>query len=239
VLSRDPQYLTDQANGIPSYGNWHHRTDQLRDIHEHQVSMFINAPGFGVTRMMIHRSPWNLLSSGPSDVIVPQPESPLLRPSPPEADRIPANALTSKHDAMRGLHINAVTDFGDPFLTGYIRDREHVAGFIPHRLVELPAPSILAVELVGLLEHPEPVVYVSENLPRMDELRNAPTRPLDGFENAALERILKGDDIITATTPDGSRMLGAIRALKSCLLCHDAEYGDLLGAFSYRLNKER
>jgi hypothetical protein len=30
-------------------------------------------------------------------------------------------------------------------------------------------------------------------------------------------------------------MLGAIRATKTCQKCHDAEIGDLLGAFSYTL----
>jgi hypothetical protein len=88
---------------------------------------------------------------------------------------------------------------------------------------------------VGLLFHNEPVVYVSENLPRMDELRGAPTRPLDGFEATALEKLRSGEDLLVAEAPNGVRMLGAIRSLKQCGTCHGSTRGTLLGAFSYTL----
>jgi hypothetical protein len=81
------------------------------------------------------------------------------------------------------------------------------------------------------------VVYVSENLPRMEELRGAPTRPLDGFEASALEKLRRGEALLVADAPGGVRMLGALRSVKQCVDCHGGERGDLLGAFSYTLRR--
>jgi hypothetical protein len=80
-------------------------------------------------------------------------------------------------------------------------------------------------------------VYVSESLPRMDKLRGAPTRPLDGFEAAALEKLRRGEHLLAANAPEGVRMLGAIRSLKQCASCPGGARGDLLGAFSYTLRQ--
>jgi hypothetical protein len=97
--------------------------------------------------------------------------------------------------------------------------------------------QVQRLELVGLLLHQRPVVYVSENLPRMDELHGAPTRHLDRFETAALEKLHQGAYLLVADTPEGVRMLGAIRSVKQCVSCHGGERGDLLGAFSYTLRR--
>jgi hypothetical protein len=78
------------------------------------------------------------------------------------------------------------------------------------------------------------VAYVSANLPRMEELRDAPTRPLDPFEVVGLEALRGGKDLFARGTDKQARMLGAIRATRQCLQCHG---GDLLGAFSYTLRR--
>ncbi|HVU89715.1 MAG TPA: hypothetical protein VHD36_20465 [Pirellulales bacterium] len=90
------------------------------------------------------------------------------------------------------------------------------------------------VELVSLLKFSEPRVYVSDYLPAMDELRDAPTRPLDAFEQQGLAALKNGEDIVSEDKPPTIRALGALRALKQCLQCHTVEEGRLLGAFSYR-----
>ena len=97
---------------------------------------------------------------------------------------------------------------------------------------------IQSLELISLLKHAEPVAYVSNHLPRMDELRDAPTRPLRPFEKQALAALYEGEELRTETTTNRISMLGAIRALKACLACHQVERGDLLGAFSYTLLRE-
>jgi hypothetical protein len=94
---------------------------------------------------------------------------------------------------------------------------------------------VRTLDLVGLLLHDEPRVYISEELPRMDKLRGAPTRPLDAFERQALRTIEDGDDLVAVRDGPVVRMLGAIRSTKQCLTCHGGERGDLLGAFSYTL----
>src|SRR5262249_61836230 len=98
--------------------------------------------------------------------------------------------------------------------------------------------AVERLELVGLLKYEEPVVYLSDYLPRMDELRDAPTRPLDAFEQEALAALRGGQDLMVQDGPDRMRMLGSLRAAKQCLRCHRVEHGELLGAFSYRLVPE-
>ena len=91
------------------------------------------------------------------------------------------------------------------------------------------------VESVGLLAHPEPVVYVSERLPAMADLRSAPTRPLDEFEADALAAVRRGEDGHAARRGDEVRFVGAVRSARQCVGCHGGERGGLLGAFSYTL----
>ena len=95
--------------------------------------------------------------------------------------------------------------------------------------------NVVALDLVGLATHDEPVAYVSKQLPRMKELKNSPTRPLDVFEKVALERLHAGDDLFVRRAGTDVRVLGALRAADQCLRCHGGSRGDLLGAFSYTL----
>src|SRR5262249_8974349 len=130
---------------------------------------------------------------------------------------------------------------------GYVKDRDHVAGFQAHQFSkvpkfrEVPRPperwEVRRLDLVGLLLHSEPVVYISSHLPRMDELREVPTRPLNDFEGAALEQLRRGEDLVVGATEDELRMLGSVRSSSQCLKCHEGERGDLLGAFSYTLRR--
>jgi hypothetical protein len=101
----------------------------------------------------------------------------------------------------------------------------------------LPGADVLndETERLDVLKHEEPVAYLSKHLPRMDESRDAPTRPLNPFEKSALVKLQKGDDLQTETTTSQIHMLGSIRALNQCVTCHRVHRGDLLGAFSYTL----
>jgi Protein of unknown function (DUF3365) len=80
---------------------------------------------------------------------------------------------------------------------------------------------------------------MTENLPRMDEAKTAPTRDPDEFEAAGLKAIAKGDELYLgqSKTEPLLRMIGGIRASKSCTTCHGCREGELLGAFSYTLAK--
>ncbi len=91
------------------------------------------------------------------------------------------------------------------------------------------------MNLVSLLKSPQPAVYESENVPAMQELVNAKTRPLDKFEAGALKRLRDGEELVTASQTNRILMLGSVRATKRCLECHSVQRGELLGAFSYEL----
>jgi hypothetical protein len=139
------------------------------------------------------------------------------------------------------MHQGSVLDFANPAGFGLMKEGRLVAGFQAHGLSRVPQPAerwaVARVDLVGLLLHDEPLAYASESLPRMDELREAPTRPLDGFETSALEKLRRGEDLVLAAAGGRARMLGALRSAGQCVRCHGGGRGDLLGAFSYMLRR--
>jgi len=137
---------------------------------------------------------------------------------------------------MEEMHFEALGEFSKR--TGYVQDREHVVGFEPHgfsRRPSLRAWQVQRVELVSLLKHDTPVVYVSDFLPKMDELKSAAVRPLDSFERQSLTKLRMGEDVVEETSHQRILMLGAIRAATQCVRCHSVERNTLLGAFSYEL----
>ena len=94
------------------------------------------------------------------------------------------------------------------------------------------------VDLVGLLKHAKPIVYMSESLPDMKILRDLPTRDLDDFERVGLKHLADGEALFSRSRDGVTRLLGAVRAKADCLSCHDGKSeGDLLGAFSYTLRE--
>jgi hypothetical protein len=97
---------------------------------------------------------------------------------------------------------------------------------------------ITRLELVSLLKHKEPAVYVSGELPRMEDLKKSKTRPPSEFEAKALKALRDGEDVVTEATTNHIRMVGALRASKQCLECHQVRRGDVLGAFSYDLLRD-
>jgi hypothetical protein len=208
------------------------RTRSLERLHGGVVKQFLDSPGFGIGRVRPRAGPSSLERQMPEETI-PQPNPSIQPPDLASAPLLPA----SGKDLLK-IHDDNTVDFLDPYDFGYIRDREHVAGFRPHQFHELPrAPKrwrVNRLELVGLLQYDEPVVYLSVNLPRMDELSQAPTRSVDGFEKEALGGLRHGEDLMVQETPQQMRLLGSIRAVETCLRCHQVQRGELLGAFSYQ-----
>jgi hypothetical protein len=218
------------------------RQDALRRLHDEAVLDFINSPGFGVSRGIPSPRPW---------LTAPTPEP--FRQPPQQPDSYPWRPLTGDEQepaARKGAdlvsHKDRIVEFVNVPGFGYVKDRRHVAGFRPHGLGNWPPYTRSQeythrdderIELVSLLKHDPPGVYLSENLPRMQDLHDAPVRALDDFEETALGELRQGHDLVTGTTPQHFRMLGAIRAGKQCLACHDVERGELLGAFSYHFTR--
>jgi hypothetical protein len=212
-------------------------------LHEGAVADFILSPGFGVMRR-----------PEPSRRHIELPEEPPIPLSPstgdpreaedegPPAVASAATAAAPTTEKLWGFHRDSVLDFVNKKGFGYVMDRDHVRGFQSHRfqaMPELPARwKVENLQLVSLLKHAEPVAYVTGYLPRMDQMGEAATRPLDDFEKAGLLDLQKGETLAVRSGPDRLRMLGAVRAVDECLKCHDAGRGDLLGAFSYTLRRE-
>jgi hypothetical protein len=220
------------------------RLRALEQLHEDAVNAFINESGFGVSRM-VGMSEW-ALKQGLRE------EPPLPQPAARGTDRWSASTLLERPDSKEAepdpgllhMHLLGVADFVNRSGFGFFKDRRHVAGFQAHQFSRLPEPGaawrLKTLELVGLVVHEEPVAYVSANLPRMDDLRKTPTRPLDAFEAAGLAALNRGHDLFARDTADGHRrLLGAVRSGKHCLSCHGGQRGELLGAFSYTLARGR
>lgn len=208
------------------------RVHQLRRLHTNFVSAFSNSMGFGVGRMV-------RLNDEPLPPLEPVASSAPPPPEPTSASEetsIAASRFQNEPDPeITSLHEEAVGSFLPNESFGWIAGPRQAADFMPHGFHTRSEQPRTAPELVSLIKHDPPGVYLSTYLPKMDELTNAPVRPLDAFETEALTRLRAGEDIVVLTTTRGLRMLGAIRAARQCLDCHSVSRGQLLGAFSYRL----
>ena len=156
----------------------------------------------------------------------------------------------SPDEADFHLHFAAIQNFAYPGSLGYSSEQAKAAGFTSHGFHH-PAPDIESneapnihyrirqLQLVSLLQQKSPFVYVTDKLPSMDVLDaiNVPTRELDDFETRAMRSLCSGADLESDKTDGTIRMLGAVRALPRCTECHGGKPGDLLGAFSYKLQR--
>ncbi len=220
------------------------RVLSLERLHAGAVRQFLAADGFGVGRrvtvvdpgfldphMVTSPDAWDELSDEP----IPQPVGPSWSFEPLRLE------LRSADEPERETHLANVLHFVNLLDFGYVRDRQQVAGFRAHAFHKKPtAPKewrIERLELVGILKHDEPVVYVTPNFPRMQEVGDHPTRPLDAFEKESLTALTEGKDLIVQEDAARLRMFGSIRAVKQCINCHSVERGELLGAFSYQMSR--
>jgi hypothetical protein len=232
--------VLSRLDGMEGHNTFNSRSDRLRRLHEDAVGLFVDSYGFGVGRMTPPAPTEAYLAAGLRNEPVPAQPGPRPGPaqSPGEWRGVPTGDAPF---LLTKLHVKGVSDFVNSLGFGTIKDRRHVAGFESHRFSVVPEDKrwrVQTLDLVGLLLHDEPRVYVSESLPRMDELRGAPTRPLDPFETQGLKALLAGDDFVIVRDGDVVRMLGSLRSTRQCVACHGGERGDLLGAFSYALRQE-
>ena len=230
--------VEQQLQRYDSTDEYVRRRVALERLHDRTYREFVIARGFGNFRM-----------GSVSPTVIELPEiKPIPLPytasssSPLGAFRAPHDVPPPYFDGLGGMHAESQRDFLEPERLGYVRDRNHVAGFISHRFTKVPdvqtASStwrVSRLELISLLKHDPPAVYVAEHLPNMDQLRDAPTRPLDGFERDVLPRLRSSEDLVSAESADRIRLIGSLRASNTCLECHSVKRGELLGAFSYEL----
>lgn len=219
----------------------------LYQLHHETERRFAWQQGFGYRRI-IPLSRAHLETEDPPPIPMSPPAAPESTP-PDSASALLGSRQTSavtpeNSDLLQDLHQAGLSDFLNQSRIGYVVDRDHVAGFLPHRFAEIPPARDLQqplrwrvsrLELISLLKHAEPVAYVTEHLPQMDELQQAPTRALTEFERDSLKQLRSDEDLVVQTHPQLIRMVGSVRAGNDCLKCHSVKRGELLGAFSYEL----
>lgn len=232
---------------------WQSRARSIEALHRSAVFHFLETPEFGVIRMAY-----------PSLRILEEPDgSPILLPDDfareerGEQNRYPLLGTDTTVDAriqgqLRQDHVTFRNWFLDPNRFGSVQDVDQVAGFLPHAMTDnkrspfhpkdvLSEPfgkfslKLQRLQLVGLLFHAEPVVYVLDTLPELLSAGTAPTRPLDEFESRGLNQLIEGETIHFERSGATVHMLGALRNAGSCVSCHPGPTNQLLGAFSYEL----
>lgn len=229
----DPRLNAFQAS-VAQEGERSLRGAELRRLHDDTVSQFVNRFGFGVGRVAMPGQPWE-----PRRRPTRQDDSPT--PPGPSSDWDPPADLASAMvgPAVPEMHAASGPDGLAPQGVGASRGRRQFAGVVPHGFSRVSVTTgnlaVRRVELVGLLKHSGPVVYISEKLPAMGDLRDAPTRPLDAFESAGLTAVRCGADLYSVREGVVVRAVGSIRNGNDCVGCHGGKRGDLLGAFAYVL----
>jgi hypothetical protein len=223
--------------------NQNTRGNDIKALHEKTRKFFVESPGAGSGRDFRITDEDILFVDFNGDAMQPG--------EPADFPHSASEALTRLEsvDEFHPYHRQGLLYFLSPWRFGYVKDRDHVSGFSSHgfraniwdRVEKGQRWQVRHVQLVGILLHEKPVVYLTDKLPSMDQVRQGKTRSLDIFEEAGMPSLREGEDLYVVRKDETIRMLGAIRATKTCQKCHDAEIGDLLGAFSYTLrpsNKE-
>ena len=234
----------DESNDAADDSRAHRRREGLQELHSQTFAEFAAANGFGATRMQSFRR-WSLRVD-PLPTPKPFPQRPQITTRP---TAIQNSDFAAVNEAPPPLprQSEVVRQFTERINGVYIPTRQQAVGFVPHAFADPPKIhgssaedwQLSRLELVSLLKFDAPRVYLSEHLPRMDELRNAETRPADEFEQQALQQLRNGEDIVVDQQLNTIRMVGAVRATKQCLDCHSVRRGELLGAFSYLLDRKQ
>jgi bisphosphoglycerate-dependent phosphoglycerate mutase len=215
----------------PTQGKTHDRQDALlasmaQVLHSEAYQRFISQPGMGMSRMMptlsVLARAWK----------VPEWTSEELAKEQPPVTGVKDLGL---------IHRFSLKNFGASNTKTDAERWEDLAK--EARIKELKKEylwEIKSLDLVGLVMHETPVVYVSQKIPEMKDLKKKPTREMDVFESEGLEELASGKGLYIRSKADTIRVLGPIHAAKACLKCHgDAKEGDLLGAFSYTLRQAK
>ena len=243
------QFRDNQRKANPDQSLRHdvrYRHYALEALHSNHRNHFVIAAGFGPARMFPVARDAEKYVDLPSVNPPPQPGPQLLSDeSTPDGAALPPKEENPSPETWSDFNRLQTFAFANEAGWGWIKDEKTktVAGFQPHgfRQIATSEASNLAawkvdrVELISLLKSETPAAYVSEKLPAMDELKEAPTRPLDAFETDAVAKLRTGDETVIKELRSAIRMVGAIRADKDCLQCHQGSAGGLLGAFSYRI----
>src|SRR5260370_257719 len=86
--------------------------------------------------------------------------------------------------------------------------------------------AVRKVELIGLLMHDDPVVYLNPagKLPTMAGAKDSKTRQPTDFEKGGLKDLSAGKELVIVDAATNQvRMVGAIRMAGACMKCHEGK----------------
>lgn len=236
----------------------------LTKVHEGFVADFISQPGVGRSRVpglrLLRKAnfvdEWEGIRLDIPPALIKQPGSKVassfsadgtyVEKDPPVEQPSDQFVPARERPHLLDVHFHNVANFVPLNSLGGVDGKLRSRGFDAHAFHLSPEDSerrshewrLSRLELVSLLKHHPAAVYVSDHLPAMDELRDAPTRPLSSFEADAIGQLVKGEDLVTDFSAEGElTMVGSIRAINNCRECHRVPTGGLLGAFSYKLQR--
>jgi len=119
--------------------------------------------------------------------------------------------------AQDGFGRRRIIDFED-----FPRNRVEIGGR-PHCMVKR--------RLIGAWRHDQPRLYEPYTILSKRNLQATPWSELDAIDAAALKKLEGGSEIVI--NAEHARVVGALRAKKACLECHDVKRGTVLGALRY------
>jgi hypothetical protein len=178
----------------------------LTSLHRQAVMLFIDRNGFGFSRMMPQLT----------DILGP----------PKSQGETSRQAVVEDPMAIRAGKDGKDAHFSFARAVGS-------GAFVPSP-VKNKAWVVKDIQLVGLVKHPDPVVYLTGDAVVTGK-KDEKTRRPDAFEAKALEVIRGGGELVQAEKQGGTlRAVSGIYAGRQCMKCHERP-GEMLGAFSYRL----
>jgi hypothetical protein len=266
ALSADAKKRLETEDRGARTGLWGNlRLQALQKLHSREAADFVKREGFGLDRMPRTSPRYLELPGAPTipqgkvgydeAVLQDDPRTTL----PKTGAGMVGPARLPSVETLAQLHDNGRYSFLLPDSFGLVKTRKEVSGFEPHQFRFSPADFVLnpparkdgkkeeagkerwvmkRLELVSVWKFDTPAVYVSDRLPRMQDLGKAPRRALSDFEAKGLKKLQAGEDLVTEASTNRIHMLGALRASKQCLQCHDVQRGALLGSFSYELLRD-
>jgi hypothetical protein len=185
-------------------------TAGLSALHRQAVMLFIDRNGFGFSRMMPQLTD-------------------ILGPPKSQGEASTARAVAEDPMAIRAGKDGKDAHFSFALAVGS-------GAFVPSP-VKNKAWVVKDIQLVGLVKHPDPVVYLTGEA-MVKEKKEVKSRRPDQFESKALDVIQGGGDLVQAEKRgDSLRAVSGIYAGRQCMKCHERP-GEMLGAFSYRLALE-
>ena len=100
--------------------------------------------------------------------------------------------------------------------------------------------SVGKLELLSFIHDGEQDVVAYENswnVLARNSLSGYEQRPLTEFEQRVVDYLRSGGEPVLHHKNLETRLVAPLTASESCLQCHDGEKGDVVGAFSYSLNR--